>query len=99
MGLAASILVVDVLGYKKWTKLGRVYGANAISSYVLADLLVIVFVARYIGGDSLRGLFMDFTTGIGIVPKLASFMYAIVYMLIIYIPAYILYKKRIFIKL
>jgi len=99
MGLSASILVVDILGYKKWTKLGRVYGANAISSYVLADLLVIVFASRFIGGESLKGLFMDFTTSIGIVPKLASFMYAVVYMLIIYIPAYILYKKRIFIKL
>jgi predicted acyltransferase len=42
---------------------------------------------------------MNGMTGIGVAPKLASFMYAIIYMLIIYIPAWILYRKKIFIKL
>jgi predicted acyltransferase len=41
---------------------------------------------------------MDGITGAGIPPRLASLAYAIIYMLIIYIPAYILYRKRIFIK-
>ena len=98
MGLAASILVVDILGYTKWTKLGRVYGANAITSYVLAGMLTLVFYSDIFGGYSLNGLWMDGLTGIGIDPKLASLLYAILYMLIIYIPAYILYRKKIFIK-
>jgi predicted acyltransferase len=98
MGLAASILIVDMLGYSRGTKLGRVYGANAITSYVLAGMLTLVFYSAIFGGASLNGLWMDGMTSIGIAPKLASMVYAIMYMLIIYIPAYILYRRKIFIK-
>jgi len=98
MGLAACILIVDMLGYTWGTKLGRVYGANAIASYVLAGMLTLVFYGPIFWGVSLSGLWMDGLTAVGIAPKLASFGYAVLYMLIIYIPAWVLYKKKIFIK-
>ena len=98
MGLAACILIVDMLGYTRGTKLGRVYGANAIASYVLAGMLTLVFYGPIFWGVSLSGLWMDGLTNIGIAPKLASFGYSVFYMLIIYIPAWVLYKKKIFIK-
>jgi predicted acyltransferase len=98
MGLAAAILVVDILGYTRGTKIGRVYGANAITSYVLAGMLTLVFYSAIFGGESLNGLWMDGVTSVGIAPKLASLVYAIIYTLIIYIPASILYRKKIFIK-
>lgn len=41
---------------------------------------------------------MDGVTGIGIPPKMASAGYAALYMLIIYGPAYALYRSRIFIR-
>jgi len=98
MGLAACILIVDILGWKKGTKLGRVYGANAITSYVLAGMLTLVFYRDIFGGESLNGLFMENITSMGVAPELASLMYAIIYVLIIYIPAYLLYRRRIYIK-
>jgi len=98
MGLAASILVVDVLGYTRGTKLGRVYGANAITSYVLAGMLTVVFYAGILGGKPLNELWMEGVMSAGIPPKLASLLYAIMYMLVMYIPAYILYRKKIFLK-
>ena len=98
MGLAASILVVDVLGYTRGTKLGRVYGANAITSYVLAGMLTVVFYAGILGGKPLNKLWMEGVMSAGIPPKLASLLYAIMYMLVMYIPAYILYRKKIFLK-
>jgi predicted acyltransferase len=98
MGLAACILIVDMLGYTWGTKLGRVYGANAIASYVLAGMLTLVFYGPIFWGVSLSGLWMDGLTAVGIAPKLASFGYAVLYMLIIYVPAWVLYKKKIFIK-
>jgi predicted acyltransferase len=98
MGLAACMLVVDVLGYTKWTKIGRVYGANAITAYVLAGMLTLVFYGRIFGGYSISGLWMDGLQSVGLDPKFASFTYAVVYMLIIYIPTWILYKKKIFLK-
>jgi predicted acyltransferase len=99
MGLAASMLIIDIWGYTDWTKLGRVYGANAITSYVLAGMLTLVFYDDIWWGISLSRSFMEGMTEIGVDAKLASFLYAILYMLIIYIPAYILYRKKIFIKL
>jgi len=87
MGLAACILIVDILGWKRGTKLGRVYGANAITSYVLAGMLTLVFYRDIFGGESLSGLFMENMTSMGVAPKLASLMYAIMYVLIIYITA------------
>jgi predicted acyltransferase len=99
MGLATCILVVDILGYTKGTKLGTVYGANAITSYALAGILTLVFYSPGFWGFYLNGLWMDGLTAVGLPPKLASLLYAILYMYIIYIPAYILYRKRIFIRL
>jgi len=98
MGLAACILVVDILGYTKWTKLGRVYGANAITSYVLAGMLTVVFYNDIFFGESLNGMWMDGLQAIGLPAKFASFTYAIIYMLLIYIPAWMMYKKGVFIK-
>ena len=98
MGLAASILVVDVLGYTRGTKLGRVYGANAITSYVLAGMLTVVFYSGMLGEKPLNELWMEGAMSAGIPPQLASLLYAIMYMLVIYIPAYILYRKKIFLK-
>jgi predicted acyltransferase len=99
LGLATCILVVDVWGYKKWTFLGRVYGANAITSYVLAGVLTLVFYHMKIGGASLNASFMKGLTGIGFDPRFASMLYAVIYMLLIFIPALVLYRRKIFIKI
>jgi predicted acyltransferase len=99
MALAACILIVDIRGYKRWTFLGRVYGANAITAYVLAGMLTIVFYGMKIGGVSLNEWFMNGLTQGGFEPKFVSLLYAVIYMLIIFIPALVLYKKKIFIKI
>lgn len=99
LALAACILVVDVWGYTKWTFLGRVYGANAITSYVLAGMLTLVFYGMKLGGSSLNEWVMNSLTPIGLDPKFVSMLYAVSYMLLIFIPALILYKKKIFIKI
>ena len=44
-------------------------------------------------------MFVEGMINIGVYPKLASLFYAIIYVIIIYIPAYFLFKKKIFIKL
>jgi len=75
-----------------------VYGANAITSYVLAGMLTLVFYRLKFGGSPLNELFMSGLTSVGFDPKFASMLYAVLYMLIIFIPALILYRKKIFIK-
>ena len=97
--LAASMFIVDVLHIKSWTRMGRIFGANAISVYVFAGILPDLLSGVKIGGYSFNSLFMETLTNIGLAHKFASLLYAIVFALICYIPAYILYKKKIFIKL
>jgi len=98
MALSACILLVDIRGFTRWSYLGRVYGANAIASYVLAEMLPALFHWNIIGGRSINSLFMDSLISLNIEPKMVSFIYAVLYMLIIYIPALVLYRKKIFIK-
>jgi predicted acyltransferase len=98
LGLASCILLVDMLGIKKWTFLGRVYGANAIATYVLADLFTVVFYRMKIGDSSLSAWFMKGMNSMGFDPRFGSMLYAVIYMLIIFIPALILYRRKIYIK-
>ncbi len=98
--LAASIFLIDYLGYKKGTKMGIVFGSNAITLYVLFHVLHPVFLDwKLINGQSTNIWFFETITSLGVAPKLTSLLYAIAYTLLCYIPAYWLYKKRIFIKL
>ncbi len=100
MTLGSMIFVVDILGYKKWTKFGVIYGSNAISVYVLAWILGYFFYRMQIGGLSLNRQFFElFANNLGMAPKFVSMMYALLYVGITFIPAYILYRKKIFIKL
>jgi predicted acyltransferase len=97
--LAASIFVVDMLGRKRFAKIGIVFGANAIAIYVLADLLTLIFYSMKIGGSSLNVHFLNLCTGLSMSPKLASLIFALMYVAFNFIPAWLLYRKRIFIKL
>lgn len=95
LAFASSIIIVDVLGYKKLTKFGVIYGSNSISIYVFAGVFPLLLVKTF----GVQSLFFDGLVDLGMLPKLASFLWSFTYMLICFIPAYILYKKKIFIKL
>ncbi|MBN1789582.1 MAG: DUF1624 domain-containing protein [Bacteroidales bacterium] len=99
MTLAASIFIVDIMGRKRFTKIGIVFGANAITIYVFAGLMTWFFYSLKIGNQSLNLHFLNLCTGISLSAKFASLIYALLYVAFCYIPAWLLYRKRIFIKL
>ncbi|MFP4365932.1 MAG: acyltransferase family protein [Bacteroidales bacterium] len=99
MTLATAMFFIDILGYRKGTKFGVIYGANAITAYVLAGILSVVFYGVPLWGRSLNSHFVSGLSAVGFEPKLASLAYALIYVFIIFIPVYYLYKKKIFIKL
>ncbi len=98
MVLGASYYWIDILGRSRGTFPGVVFGTNAITAYVLSGVLLVVTHTNWLGGQSLVSYFMDGLTAIGFNPYLASFLWALFYCLICFIPVYFLYKKRIFIK-
>ncbi|MDX9881504.1 MAG: heparan-alpha-glucosaminide N-acetyltransferase domain-containing protein [Prolixibacteraceae bacterium] len=99
MILASSIYIVDILGHTRGTKIGVIFGANAISVYVLAGLLGYVFRRVEFFGGSVNTHMMDLFSGLGCGMKLASLCYSLFYIAVLFIPALVLYRKKIFIKL
>jgi hypothetical protein len=54
MLLGALYFLVDILGRTKGTAPGVIFGANAITAYVLADIFALVFYLLPIGGQTLN---------------------------------------------
>jgi predicted acyltransferase len=99
MTLATAMFFIDMLGYRQGTKFGIIYGANAITAYVLAGVLSFFFYRLPFWGQSLNRHFVGGLSEAGLEPKIASLMYALMYVFIVFIPVYVLYRKKIFIKL
>ncbi|NIJ51288.1 acyltransferase family protein [Dyadobacter arcticus] len=91
--------IIDIKGRKKGIAPGVIFGANAIAVYVLADILALFFYTFEFGGKALNEIAVSFMSQAGMDPRLASMIYAVFFVCINFIPAYILYKRKIFIKL
>ena len=103
-GISCLLLVffiywVDVKNNAKYFNFAHVFGVNAIFAYTLSGLLITVFYSSKIWGFAFSSLFMEQMTSIGLYSKFSSLLYAVLYLFIIWIPTYILYKRKIFIKL
>ncbi|MBS1749365.1 MAG: DUF1624 domain-containing protein [Bacteroidetes bacterium] len=97
--LGALYFRIDIKGYKKWTTVGVIFGANAITTYVLADVLALIFYRLKFGAMPLNDIVVNGLMNIGMQAELASLLYALFFVAVNFIPAYILYRKKIFIKL
>ena len=96
--LGVLYYVVDV----KKKQIGTVFkyvGSNAIVIYVASSFISETFYLLNIGNTSVHGwLYATFFTPVITVPELASLMYAAVVVLFYMLMGYILYRKKIFIK-
>lgn len=95
----AFYFIVDINGKVKGTLPGIIFGANAITIYFLADVWALLFYVAKFGGTSLNEKFVKGLSDAGTAPELASLLYAILFLLINFLPAWWLYKRKIFIKL
>jgi predicted acyltransferase len=111
LGLGALFYVVDVLGRRAWAWPFVVYGMNAIAAFVLAGLLVriglivklargdaaepqpILTVAKNFAADLVSHLPAALNT-----PQNTSLAYAILFVVVAFVPMLLLYALRIFIK-
>ena len=97
--LGALYFLVDILGYKSGTKPGVVFGTNAITVYVLADIFALFFYRFKFANLPLNEQIVNGLIDVGVQPELASLLYALFFIGVNFIPAYVLYKRKIFIKL
>lgn len=109
-GLACSLLglliwIIDILGYKKWCRFFEAFGVNPLFMYVLGALLSIIIGSVKVNGStgvtSLKGLiYNDMLIPLcGGNVTLASLLFAILFVMLNWIIGYILYKKKIYIKI
>jgi len=103
IGLALCYWLIDVQGYKKFTKPFVVYGVNAITVFFLAGLLTrvlnLIKISNADGTKSplLEQFYNTFYTPF-FSPINASLIWAISYVLGFYVLLYFMYKKNIIIK-
>ena len=95
MTLAASMWYIDGLNKRSYTFVGVVFGMNAIAAYVLHGVLWRIF---NLGDPGLQRAFMAFYESIGVNMKLASLFWAVFYTSLCFLFAWILYRRKIFIK-
>ncbi len=89
---------VDVLKYQKWIPFFVAFGVNAITAYVLHGLLIDLFVIP-VGNTTLKEASYQGLVNIGLGIKLASFVWAILYTLLCFIPIWIMYHRKIIVKI
>lgn len=99
LALASIYYIMDVKLIVNWGKIGIIWGTNAISAYIIHYILMIPFVQFKFDNMSIQNHFMHKAIAAGIMPELASFAWAILYSSLCFIPIYILYRKKIFIKI
>ncbi len=96
-GLAAMIFaslffLMEIQGKKNWAKTGVVFGSNAITAYVIGGIL-----PELLG--PLNSWYVDTLVTPSAWPAVVSLLWAIGICLLCYIPIYLLYKNKIFIKI
>ncbi len=106
-GLASSFLglliwIIDIKGRKRWCRFFEAFGINPLFMYVLGGVLgILLGTIKVADGLSIKG----WLYGEQLVPlcggdaTLASLLYALVFVVVIWCFGYILYKKKIYIKI
>jgi len=97
-GLAALVFgiwywLIDVQGYGRWTRPLAIYGMNAIVVYVLSGLL-----ARYAARSGVQEWLMANVFNPAASPVNASLLYAVCNVLLLYLAAWIMYRRGWFVR-
>jgi len=96
--LSALILIIEIFRYKKWTVFFEAFGKNPLFVFVMSGLVVMIMNIIYVNGQALKtwlyeNLYLSWLNNYN-----ASLLFAISYMLLMWLLGYWLHKKRIYIK-
>ena len=98
--LALLIWIIDIKGYKKWCRFFEAFGINPLFLYVLGGVVGNILGIIRFGGNTVKGyLYGDVLTPLLGDATLASCIYAIMFIALCWSIGYILYKKKIYIKI
>jgi predicted acyltransferase len=107
--LALSIWTVDVHGAEargeapsrrpRWFTLLLVFGMNAIAAYVFSELLASAIANIHLGGINVQQWIYRSIHGVVPDAAFASLLYSLGFVAVCWLPMYVLYRRRIFIKI
>lgn len=99
--LALLIWVIDIRGHRRWCRFFESFGVNPLFMYCLGAVLSILFGFISVGGTSLHAwLYADVWTPLAGGDKvLGSLLYALAFVALNWCVGFILYKKKIYIKI
>jgi predicted acyltransferase len=97
--LAFCYWTVDVRGWKKWAQPFVWYGVNPLAIYFLFSFLGVISVHHDVGGRRLKdivynGLYAHLAPN----PYVDSMLYGLSYVLVFLLVAWVLYRKKILIR-
>ncbi len=97
--LALLYVIIDIWNFRGWTGFFNTFGTNALFTYLLAGIWTKTMLAVKIGEVSLYNwIFTHICSPLFEQQKLASLLFAIIQVMIIWAFGYILYRKKIIIK-
>lgn len=104
VSIATIMWIVDVHGWKRWTQFFVIYGTNPLVAFVgsgiLARLIYSVFSVEYGGRrTSLQGAIYESMFASWLSPLNASLAFALCFVAFWFGILYVLYRRRIFVKL
>ncbi|MGV3587471.1 MAG: acyltransferase family protein [Adhaeribacter sp.] len=97
--LATIMLLIEVANFRSWTYFFEAFGKNPLFIYALSGVLIETLGLIRVDGRGLPGwlyqnLFTSWLTG-----ENASLLFAISYMLLLWLVAYLMDKKKIYLKI
>jgi predicted acyltransferase len=100
--LALLIWVIDIKGYKRWSKPFLVFGVNPLFLYTLSEVLAILFGFFHIPSSNSQNIHDMICIGT-LEPLLGKYggalMYSLFFVILNWAIGYILYKRKIYIKI
>ena len=101
--LALLIWLIDVKGYRRWSKFFEVFGVNPLFLFVLSDFFAIVFGAFRFTVNGTQTSIIGFMYNQVLSPIFGeyggSLVYAVLFLILNWCIGYQLYKRKIYIKL
>lgn len=96
--LAVLMLVIEVAGYKGWTYFFEVFGRNPLFIYALSGIIIEMLGMIRVDGKGLNGWLYNNAYLSWLQPNNASLLFAVSYMLLLWLIGYWMDKKRVYIK-
>lgn len=96
--IGGLILIIEVIKLKRWTYFFEVFGKNPLFIFVMSGIFIMLLNVIWINGSSMKGWLYDNFFLSWLAPYNASLLFAVIYMLLMWLMGYWMDNKKIYIK-